>query len=37
VVADLTAFQTDGTQQTYHGTYTVTNGAITHASVQRTG
>jgi RecA/RadA recombinase len=37
VVADLTAYQTDGTQQTFHGTYTVTNGAITHASVQRTG
>ncbi|HEX4705430.1 MAG TPA: ATP-binding protein [Pseudonocardiaceae bacterium] len=37
VVADLTAVQTDGTQHTYHGTYTIANNTITHATVQQTG
>ncbi|HYS41580.1 MAG TPA: hypothetical protein VEO01_38680, partial [Pseudonocardiaceae bacterium] len=37
VVADLTAYQTDGSHQIFHGTYTVSNGVITHSSVQRTG
>jgi energy-coupling factor transporter ATP-binding protein EcfA2 len=37
VTADLTATQTDGSQQTYHGTYTVNGNTITHFTVQRTG
>jgi hypothetical protein len=37
VVADLTSFQTNGTQHTFHGTYTVTGGAISHSSVKQTG
>jgi hypothetical protein len=34
VTADLTAIQTDGTQRTFHGTYTVTAGTITGFSVR---
>jgi hypothetical protein len=37
VTIDLTATQTDGTQQQFTGTYTVTGHAITSASVTRTG
>lgn len=37
VVADLVATQTDGTQHTYHGTYTVTGNTISKFSVQQTG
>jgi hypothetical protein len=37
VTADLTAVQTDGTKRTFHGTYTVANGTITHFSVRPTG
>jgi hypothetical protein len=37
VTADLVAVQTDGTQRTFHGTYTVTNGVITKFSVRATG
>lgn len=37
VVADLTSFQTDGTHHTFHGTYTVTGGTISHSSVRQTG
>jgi hypothetical protein len=37
VVADVTAYQTDGTQHTYHGTYTISDNTITNATVQQTG
>jgi hypothetical protein len=36
VTANLTAVQTDGTQRTYHGTYTITDGVITRFSVRPT-
>ncbi|GAB3893599.1 hypothetical protein ACFQ1S_16325 [Kibdelosporangium lantanae] len=34
VTLDLTAFQSDGTQRRFHGTYTVTDGVITKFSVR---
>ncbi|TCO52329.1 hypothetical protein [Actinocrispum wychmicini] len=37
VTADLMAQQTDGTNRSYHGTYTVKGGTITHFSVRATG
>jgi hypothetical protein len=37
VTADLVAVQADGTQRTFHGTYTVANGIITKFSVRATG
>jgi hypothetical protein len=36
VTADLTATQVDGTTRSFHGTYTVTDGTITHFSVHAT-
>jgi len=35
VTVELTAVQTDGTQQTYRGTYTVSGGAITKAVLRK--
>jgi hypothetical protein len=37
VTADLVAFQTDGTQRKFHGTYTVADGVITRFSVRAAG
>jgi hypothetical protein len=37
VTLDLTAFQSDGSQRRFHGTYTVTNGVITKFSVRPAG
>ncbi|MEV8456974.1 hypothetical protein AB0467_30100 [Streptomyces sp. NPDC052095] len=37
VHVDITAHQTDGSRQTYTGTYTVLDGTITSARIRRTG
>jgi hypothetical protein len=37
VTAQLTATQTDGTVKTFRGTYTVSNGIITHFDINQTG
>jgi len=37
VTLDLTAFQSDGSQRKFHGTYTVTDGVITKFSVRAAG
>ncbi|MFJ6017075.1 hypothetical protein [Streptomyces sp. NPDC092952] len=37
VHVDITAYQTDGSRQTYTGTYTVLDGTITSARIRRTG
>ncbi len=37
VTADLTAFETNGTQKKFHGTYIVTDGTITKFSVKAVG